>query len=72
MRQRQALGGDSGAFGTRFEIVLLLAGQQSAAQAELGGAMTVGEKAVMADAVEAVGQRVQEEAADGTHRHRAS
>lgn len=40
-----------------------LGGEQTPAQRELGLALAVGEKAVMADAVEAVGQRVQEEAA---------
>ena len=46
--------------------------QQSAAQVELGGAMAVGEEAIVADAMEAVGQGVQEEAADelvGVERH---
>lgn len=55
MRQRQALGIDSGAFGLSFDIVLLRTGQQPAAQVEPGGAMAVGEEAVMADAVEASG-----------------
>jgi len=64
MRCRKWLGGGSDPFGIRFEIVLLRAGQQPAAQAEPGSAMTVGEKAVMRDAMEAVGQRVQQEAAD--------
>ena len=70
MRCREALGG--GAFGIWFEIVLLRSCQQSAAQVEPGGAMAVGEEAVVADAMEAVGQRVQEEAADelvGVERH---
>ena len=67
-----ALGGDSGAFGIRFESVLPRSGQQPAAQFEPGGAMTIGEEAVVADAMEAVGQRVQQEAADelvGVERH---
>ena len=47
-------------------------GEQPAAQRELGGAMAVGEEAVVADAMEAVGQGVQQEAADelvGVERH---
>ena len=47
-------------------------GEQVAAQRQLGGAMAVGEEADMADAVEAVGQGVQQEAADelvGVERH---
>lgn len=64
MRRRKALGGDSGAFGIRFELVLLRSGQQPVAQVELGGAITVGEETVVADAMETVGQRVQEKATD--------
>ena len=43
-------------------------GQQPAAQFEPGGAMTIGEEAVVADAMEAVGKRVQQEAADELER----
>lgn len=55
MRHSRALGGDSGAFGIRFELVLLRTGQQPVAQVELGDAITVGEEAVVADAMETVG-----------------
>lgn len=44
MRRRKALGGDSGAFGIRFELVLLRSGQEPVAQVELGGATTVARK----------------------------
>ncbi|MER8569310.1 hypothetical protein NKH85_31775 [Mesorhizobium sp. M0924] len=49
MRHREALGGDSGAFGIRFELVLLRSGTSFRAQVDLGGAITVGEKAVRAE-----------------------
>lgn len=52
MRHRKALGGDIGAFGIRFEIILLRSGQQPAAKVDPDGAM------------ESVGQRVQEKATD--------
>lgn len=55
---------DSGAFGIRFVIILLWFGQQSATLVEPGAAMAVSEEAVMADAMEAVRQRVKQEAAD--------
>jgi len=54
----------SGAFGIRFAIIQLWFGQQPAALVEPGGAMAVGEEAVVADAMEAVRQRVKQEAAD--------
>ena len=70
MRCRKGLSG--GAFGIRFELVLLRFGQQPPAQVELGSAMAVGEEAVVADAMKAVRQRVQQEAPDelvGVERH---
>lgn len=72
MHRWEGLSGDSGAFGIRFGIIRLWFCQQPAAQVEPGGAMAVGEEAIVPDAVEAVGQRVQEEAADelvGVQRH---
>ena len=60
MRHREALGGDSSAFGLWFDIVLLRSCQQSAAQVEPGGAMAVGEEAVVAEPMQAIGQRVQQ------------
>lgn len=65
-------GGDSDAFGIRFESVLPRSSQQPTAQFEPGGAMTIGEEAVVADAMEAVRQRVQQEATNelvGVERH---
>lgn len=64
MRGRKGGRGGGGDLGTRFDVVLLRSGQQPSAQVEPGGTMTVGEKAIMADAMEAVWQRVQEEATD--------
>jgi hypothetical protein len=58
MRYRNGIGVSNGAFGLRFNLVLPRSGQQPAAQVELCGAMAVGEEAVMANAVEAVGQRM--------------
>jgi len=39
-------------------------GEQAPAEVELGGAMAIGEEAVVADAMEAVGEGMQQEAAD--------
>ena len=39
-------------------------GEQASASGELGGAMAIGEKAIVANAMEGVGQRVQQEPAD--------
>jgi hypothetical protein len=44
----------------RFPLMI----EKGAAKGELGGAMVVGHEAKMADAMEAVGQRVKQEAAD--------
>ena len=38
--------------------------EQASASGELGGAMAIGEKAIVANAMEGVGQRVQQEPAD--------
>lgn len=62
MRRREGFG--CGAFGLRFDAVLLRTGQQTSAQVEPGGAMTVGEEAIVSNAMEAVGQRMQQEAAN--------
>ena len=44
----------------RFPLMI----EKGAAKGELGGAMAVGHEAKMADTMEAVGQRVKQEAAD--------
>jgi hypothetical protein len=70
MRRRKGFG--CGAFGLRFDAVLLRTDQQTSAQIEPGGAMTVGEEAVVANAMQAIGQCVQQEAPDklvGIERH---
>ena len=64
MRGRKGGRGGGDDLGIRFDVVLLRSCQQTAALVEPGGTMTVGEKAIMADAMEAVGQCVQEEATD--------
>lgn len=51
---------DSGAFDVCFDIVQVRVGQKLAAQFEPGGAVAVGKKAILADRVDAVGQRLQE------------